>query len=380
MRGQHFWNYFVSRKARCKILHSAWADTSVAWTEPPSWKTMLKTTLDNGPRMKWLASKVTLMMKDHVSGHGTTLSVSGSPDHIRAASWKEEKEREKESTKVYPKEAEEHSLAKNKHKIPKFGQKRTLLGGPQETKARKACQKAMMTIRRVVFALTTQTKAQARIITRTKAKERTKKEKARKELILNPDFQPQKHPTKKDTAMLGNETIGLPAMGLTIPGLQILGGFAQKLTLHGWRYPLWILLTIRHTWFLTLAAHGRLDRERQSKDWRSMHGIMVLRRNLAVVMSPSCSPTPRQKPAWKVALSTFQRHHHVLPRLMCLRQVTCPSCFLLLRWKTWVWPLNWIQKETRLRSQLLACFLLQLRFHSGTYCVGPDESYVSAYD
>ena len=80
MRGQHFWNYFVSRKARCKILHSAWADTSVAWTVP-SWKTMLKTTLDNGPRMKWLASKVTLMMKDHVSGHGTTLSVSGSPDH-----------------------------------------------------------------------------------------------------------------------------------------------------------------------------------------------------------------------------------------------------------------------------------------------------------
>ena len=155
------------------------------------------------------------------------------------------------------------------------------------------------------------------------------------------------------------------------------GWSAQKLTLHGWRYPLWILLTIRHTWFLTLAAHGRLDRERQSKDWRSMHGI---RRNLAVVMSPSCSPSPRQKPAWKVALSTFQRHHHVLPRLMCLRQVTCPSCFLLLRWKTWVWPLNWIQKETRLRAQLLACFLLQLRFHSGTYCVGPDKSYVSAYD
>ena len=95
-----------------------------------------------------------------------------------------------------------------------------------------------MAIRRVVFALTTQTKAQARIITRTKAKERTKKEKARKELILNPDFQPQKHPTKKDTAMPGNQTIGLPAMGLTIPGLQIFGGFAQKLTLHGWRYPL----------------------------------------------------------------------------------------------------------------------------------------------
>ena len=139
---------------------------------------------------------------------------------------------------MYPKEAEEHSLAKNKHKIPKFSKKRTLLGGPQETKARKACQKAMMATRSVVFALTSQTKAQARIITRTKAKERTKKEKARKELIFHPDFQPLKHPTKKDTAMLGNQMIDLPAMGLTIPGLQILGGFAQKLTLHGWRYPL----------------------------------------------------------------------------------------------------------------------------------------------
>ena len=27
---------------------------------------------------------------------------------------------------------------------------------------------------------------------------------------FNPDFQPQKHPTKKDMAMPGNQTIGLP--------------------------------------------------------------------------------------------------------------------------------------------------------------------------
>ena len=44
----------------------------------------------------------------------------------------------------------------------------------------------------------------------------------------------------------------------------------------------------------------------------------------------SCSPTPKQKPARKVALFTFQQHHNVLPRLMCLRQVMCPSCFLSL--------------------------------------------------
>ena len=39
---------------------------------------------------------------------------------------------------------------------------------------------------------------QARIIPRTKARERAKKEKSRKELIPNPDCQPQKHPMKKD--------------------------------------------------------------------------------------------------------------------------------------------------------------------------------------
>ena len=89
-----------------------------------------------------------------------------------------------------------------------------------------------MALRRVVFALASQIKAQARIIPRTKARERTKKEKARKELILNPDFQPLKHPIKKDIRP-GNRTIGLPVIGLTSPGLQLLG-FARKLILHGW--------------------------------------------------------------------------------------------------------------------------------------------------
>ena len=94
----------------------------------------------------------------------------------------------------------------NKHNILNGGQKRTLLGGPKERKARKSCQKALMAFRRVVFALTRQIKAQARIIPRTKARERTENEKARKELILNPDFQPLKHAVKKDMAMPGNRT------------------------------------------------------------------------------------------------------------------------------------------------------------------------------
>ena len=144
----------------------------------------------------------------------------------------------KENTQVYPKGAEELFLAKNKHKILKCGQKRTLLGGPKDAEARKVCHKTMMAFRRVVFALTSQIKAQARIISRRKAKETTKKEKVRKKLILNPDFQLLKHLKKKDFTMLGNLVTGLPVSGLMIIGLQLLGSIARKLTLHGWRYPL----------------------------------------------------------------------------------------------------------------------------------------------
>ena len=105
---------------------------------------------------------------------------------------------------------------------------RTLLGGPKERKANKACQEAMMVFRRVVFALTSPTKVQARTFTKTKAVERIKKEKAEWEPILNPDCQPQKHPMKKDMAAPGNQTIGLPVITLTIPGLQMPGGSAQR--------------------------------------------------------------------------------------------------------------------------------------------------------
>ena len=48
-------------------------------------------------------------------------------------------------------------------------------------------------------------KAQARISHRTRAEERTKKEKARKALILTLDFQLLKHPVNKDMAMPGNQ-------------------------------------------------------------------------------------------------------------------------------------------------------------------------------
>ena len=89
--------------------------------------------------------------------------------------------------------------------------------------------------------------------------------------------------------------------------------------------------TIQHTWFSILAAHGRLDQERQSKDFRSRHGIVESRRSFAVAISLSCSPTQRQELVGKVVLFTFQQHLRVLPELMCLRQVMFPACSPSLR-------------------------------------------------
>ena len=115
-----------------------------------------------------------------------------------------------------------------------------------------------------VFALTSRIKEQARIIPRTKARESTKKEKARKTLILNPHFQPLKHLKKKETAMPGNLMTGLQVSGLIDFWAPAAGWYSTKAhTLLGWRYTRWILPTIRRAWFWIWAAHDRLDRDQQ---------------------------------------------------------------------------------------------------------------------
>ena len=101
------------------------------------------------------------------------------------------------------KEAEEHSLVNSKHRTLNGGHKKIVLGGPKENEARKGYRMVMKAFRKVVFALTHQKREQAMTPTRTKAEARTKKERARKVLILNLDFQPLKRPVKKDMAFLG---------------------------------------------------------------------------------------------------------------------------------------------------------------------------------
>ena len=74
----------------------------------------------------------------------------------------------------------------------------------------KAFRKVMKAFRKVVFELTKQTRVQAIIPTHTKAEARNKKQRAKKVHITNLDFQPRKHPVKKDMANPGNQTIGIP--------------------------------------------------------------------------------------------------------------------------------------------------------------------------
>ena len=121
-----------------------------------------------------------------------------------------------------------------------------------------------MAFRKVVFAPTNQKKVQAmNNTTCSKAEARIRKEKTRKVPILNQNFQPRKHPVKKDMAIPGNQTNGVPVY-LIIPQPQLLDGVARDIV-HGWQQSHWILPTIRHTLFWILAAHGQWDQERQSK-------------------------------------------------------------------------------------------------------------------
>ena len=101
--------------------------------------------------------------------------------------------------------------------------------------------------------------------------------------------------------MLGNLTTGFPVSG------------ARDDTA-------WVAV---HTWSWIWAAHDRLDRGQQSKDFTNMRGILSLRRDSAAVTSLSCLPIPRKESC----IIHFQRHRHVQPLLLRLRQVMYLSVF-----------------------------------------------------
>ena len=129
------------------------------------------------------------------------------------------------------------SLAMNRHTIQNGSQKRmTSKGGLSKA----------MTSKKVVFARTSPPKVQEKPVLKTKTEQRFKKEKPKKELVLNRDSQPPKNSMKKYVAR-PSQTIRLPVTGLMILGPQMLGCFAKKFTLHGLWQPLHLANT-RCSW------------------------------------------------------------------------------------------------------------------------------------
>ena len=106
----------------------------------------------------------------------------------------EKKEGEGKKANVDSQEPEERSLVKkSKHRTRNGSQKKIVLGGPKEIEAREAFRKVMKAFREVEFRAYQPEKGASNVSTRTKEEARTNKERARKVLILNMDFQLRKH-------------------------------------------------------------------------------------------------------------------------------------------------------------------------------------------
>ena len=102
--------------------------------------------------------------------------------------------------KVNPEELEEHTLVKNKLKTLNCGQK-IVLGSQREKRGKKGSSKGKnYQSESDSRTYHPEKREQAMISARTKEEARMRKE----------TFQPRKHQVKKDMAIPGNQTIGIP--------------------------------------------------------------------------------------------------------------------------------------------------------------------------
>ena len=85
----------------------------------------------------------------------------------------------------------------NKRKILNGGKKRTQFGGPEERKARKACQKAMAVFRRVVFAVTSPIIVQARTFPKRKGRGKDQKGKSKEGTYHQSGFSASEAPNEE---------------------------------------------------------------------------------------------------------------------------------------------------------------------------------------
>ena len=214
---QSLWNYSVRRKAdgesfsprertrrQCKQnLHRRklgwWIWTmgywrSNWWTRLCWWKIMF---LDMGRQRACLAVQ----------------NVAGSP------SYKEEEVKEKAKAKVDSRALVRHTLVKKKHEILNGGQKKTVFGGPRAKKARKALRNVRTTFLKVILVPIIKKGYRWWIPLVQKEEARIRREKEKKVPFPDQDLLPRKHLVKKDVAILGNLTIGIPVK-LMLPQIQ----------------------------------------------------------------------------------------------------------------------------------------------------------------
>ena len=131
-----------------------------------------------------------------------------------------------------PKEKEEHSSMRNKHRILNGSQKKIVLGGSKEEEARSVHRKVKKNASlKVGFRTYQSEKSAGSDYHPHKAEARTEKERAKKVLILNLAFQPRNHPLKKEIASPRNQTIGIPAL---LTNLVLLRNGEAREMLRGW--------------------------------------------------------------------------------------------------------------------------------------------------
>ena len=159
----------------------------------------------------------------------------GSPDRLRATKCRKEKAKAKEKVKADSRRTGRAFFGEEQAQDPEWWSEEDFSWWSKGKKGKKGFSEGNDGFQKGGFRTYQPGKRRRQgFLPKTEAEERTKKERAGNVLIPNLEYQPLKHPVKKDMAMPGNQMTGLPAMGLTIPRPQLPGGLARRLTLHGW--------------------------------------------------------------------------------------------------------------------------------------------------
>ena len=124
----------------------------------------------------------------------------------------------------------------NRYKIPNGGQKMTLLGGPKGKKGKKGLSKGNDGFHQKGGHRPYQPdKGAGKDFPKNKGRGKDQKRKGKEGTFPQSGFSASETPNEVGYGQgLGIRRLVCPVTELMVPGLQMLGGSAQKLILHGW--------------------------------------------------------------------------------------------------------------------------------------------------